>query len=199
MTAPAIVRPAADEPAAAGWALVERAQLGDAQAFGKIYQQNAYKIFQFIYSRVSSRELAEDLTGDVFTKAWKNISRVTWQGRDIGAWLMTIARNLVVDYYKSARYRLEMLTGEILEVDQVDSDPGPEATAIASLTSRDLIAAVQKLGDEQRQCIILRFFNGCTIAETARAMGKTEAAIKAMQYRATGSLARLYKIPAEEA
>lgn len=199
MTAPAIARPAADDPTAAGWALVERAQAGDAQAFGEIYQRHSGKIFQFIYNRVGSRELAEDLAGDVFVRALKNIGRVTWQGRDIGAWLTTIARNLVIDYFKSGRYRLEALTGEILEADQVDLDPRPEAIAIVNLTSRDLIAAVQQLNDLQRQCIVLRFLNGWSLAETAAAMGRDTTAIKALQYRAIRSLRQLYPVTAEEA
>lgn len=198
MTAPALDRPAADDPAAEVWALVERAQLGDAQAFGEIYKRYAATVFRFVYFRVGNRPLAEDLTSDTFLRALKRIGSFTWQGRDLGAWLVTIARNLVADHFKSGRYRLEVLTGDVLDADREDREPGPEALTLDYLSNLDLIAAVKQLNGEQQQCIVLRFLNGCSVAETAIAMGKNDGAIKALQYRAVRTLARIYHL-AEEA
>ena len=175
------------------WRLVERAQAGDVEAFGQLYDRYLDTVFRYIYFRVGSRTLAEDLTQEAFLRALRRINSFTWQGRDIGAWLVTIARNLVADHFKSGRYRLEMSTAEVLEADREDRNPegSPEAAVVSMMTNQTLLEAVRRLGAEQQECIVLRFLHGFSVAETARAMGKNEGAIKALQYRAVRALARL--------
>ena len=88
------------------------AQDGDGEAFGQLYDRYVDMVFRFIYYRVNDRGLAEDFTSETFLRALRRISSITYQGRDIGAWFMTIARNIVLDHVKSARHRLETTTGE---------------------------------------------------------------------------------------
>ncbi|WP_189170245.1 ECF subfamily RNA polymerase sigma factor, BldN family [Pilimelia anulata] len=186
-------RPDRGDPAAEVWALVERAQAGEAEAFGLIYDRYVDTVFRFIYFRVGNRQLAEDLTSDTFLRALKRISSFTWQGRDLGAWLVTIARNLVADHFKSGRYRLEVTTGDVMDADKPEYGPegSPEAAVVDHITNVALLTAVKQLNPEQQECIVLRFLQGFSVAETARAMGKNEGAIKALQYRAVRALNRL--------
>jgi RNA polymerase sigma-70 factor (ECF subfamily) len=186
-------RPDPGDAAAEVWALVERAQAGEAEAFGLIYDRYMDTVFRFIYFRVGNRQLAEDLTSDTFLRALKRIGSFTWQGRDLGAWLVTIARNLVADHFKSGRYRLEVTTGDVLDADREDRGPegSPEAAVVDHITNVALLSAVKQLNPEQQECIVLRFLQGFSVAETAKAMGKNEGAIKALQYRAVRALARL--------
>ena len=186
-------RPDRTDPAHEVWTLVERAQQGDTEAFGLIYDRYLDTVFRFIYFRVGNRPLAEDLTSDTFLRALKRISSFTWQGRDLGAWLVTIARNLVADHFKSGRYRLEVTTGDVLDADREDRGPegSPETAVVDHITNVALLTAVKQLNPEQQECIVLRFLQGFSVAETAQAMGKNEGAIKALQYRAVRALARL--------
>jgi RNA polymerase sigma-70 factor (ECF subfamily) len=186
-------RPDPTDAAAGVWVLVERAQAGDAEAFGQIYDRYLDTVFRFIYFRVGNRQLAEDLTSDTFLRALKRIGSFTWQGRDPGAWLVTIARNLVADHFKSGRYRLEVTTGDVLDADREDRGPegSPESAVVDHITNVALLTAVKQLNPEQQECIVLRFLHGFSVAETAQAMGKNEGAIKALQYRAVRALARL--------
>jgi RNA polymerase sigma-70 factor (ECF subfamily) len=186
-------RPDPSDAAAEVWELVERAQAGEAEAFGLIYDNYVDTVFRFIYFRVGNRPLAEDLTSDTFLRALKRIGSFTWQGRDLGAWLVTIARNLVADHFKSGRYRLEVTTGDVLDADREDRGPegSPEAAVVDHITNVVLLTAVKQLNPEQQECIVLRFLQGFSVAETAQAMGKNEGAIKALQYRAVRALARL--------
>jgi RNA polymerase sigma-70 factor (ECF subfamily) len=186
-------RPDPSDPATEVWALIERAQAGEAEAFGLIYDRYVDTVFRFVYFRVGNRQLAEDLTSDTFLRALKRIGSFTWQGRDLGAWLVTIARNLVADHFKSGRYRLEVTTGDVLDADREDRGPegSPEAAVVEHITNVALLSAVKQLNPEQQECIVLRFLQGFSVAETARAMGKNEGAIKALQYRAVRALARL--------
>jgi RNA polymerase sigma-70 factor, ECF subfamily len=186
-------RPDPSDPATEVWSLVERAQAGEAEAFGLIYDRYVDTVFRFVYFRVGNRQLAEDLTSDTFLRALKRIGSFTWQGRDLGAWLVTIARNLVADHFKSGRYRLEVTTGDVLDADREDRGPegSPEAAVVDHITNVALLTAVKQLNPEQQECIVLRFLQGFSVAETAQAMGKNEGAIKALQYRAVRALARL--------
>lgn len=171
--------------------IVARAQSGDTNAFGELYDRYVDVVYRYIYYRVGNVTLAEDLTSDTFMRALRRISSYTWQGRDFGAWLVTIARNLIADHFKSGRYRLEVATSDLVEAGADRSEDGPEAEVLAGITNAALLEAVKALGAEQQECISLRFLQGLSVAETAAIMGKNEGAIKALQYRAVKSLSRL--------
>ncbi|HSV65311.1 MAG TPA: sigma-70 family RNA polymerase sigma factor [Mycobacteriales bacterium] len=178
-----------DPGESANWLLVEQAQSGDAEAFGQLYDRYVDLVHRYIYYRVGDRGNAEDFTSETFLRAWRRIGSVTNQGRDIGAWFITIARNIVLDHVKSSRYRLEITTAEMLDADTVQE--GPEGSVLDRLTSAELLRCVKQLNAEQQECIVLRFLEGLSVAETAQVMGKNEGAIKALQHRAVRRLATL--------
>ena len=171
--------------------IVTRAQQGDADAFGQLYDRYVDVVYRYIQYRVSGSALAEDLTSETFLRALRRITSYTWQGRDFGAWLVTIARNLIADHYKSGKYRLEVATSDLVEAGADRREEGPENEVLAALTNETLLEAVKQLNAEQQECIALRFLQGMSVAETAQIMGKNEGAIKALQYRAVKSLGRL--------
>jgi RNA polymerase sigma-70 factor (ECF subfamily) len=173
--------------------LVRLAQDGSSEAFGELYRIYMDTVFRYIYYRVSTRALAEDLTSETFVRALRRITTFSWQGRDFGAWLVTIARNLVADHFKSSRHRMEVSTGEMLDSNEVEASP--EDSVLEHLSNEALLDAVRRLNDQQRECVTLRFLQGLSVAETADIMGKNEGAIKTLQYRAVRTLARL--LPAE--
>jgi RNA polymerase sigma-70 factor (ECF subfamily) len=178
--------PTEDDPV---WKLVERARDGDSDAFGQLYDRYVDTVYRYLYYRVGNRQLAEDLTSETFLRALRRIGSVTWQGRDLGAWLVTIARNLTADHFKSSRFRLEVTTADMRDADQLAD--GPEREVLDALTNATLLQAVKRLNAEQQECIVLRFINGMSVTETAQAMGKNDGAIKALQYRAVRTLGRL--------
>lgn len=186
---PTARRPAADSDSARMMDLVERAQAGEADAFGRLYDQYSDTVYRYIYYRVGGKATAEDLTSETFLRALRRIGTFTWQGRDFGAWLVTIARNLVADHFKSSRFRLEVTTGEMLDANEVERSP--EDSVLESLSNAALLDAVRRLNPQQQECVTLRFLQGLSVAETARVMGKNEGAIKTLQYRAVRTLARL--------
>lgn len=181
--------------------LVARAQAGDAAAFGELYERYVATIYKFVsYRTHGDRGLTEDLTADTFVRAMIAVRRFSWQGRDLGAWLATIARNLLADHYKSGRVRLTTVT-ESVGVDRADGDrrQSPEWVAEVNETRAQLLTAIGQLTAEQRQCVLLRFYLDLSVAETAAAMGMNEGAVKALQYRATCALRRLLPASMAEA
>ena len=184
---------AADHPGpevdTSAWELVTAAQQGDQNAFGQLYDRYVDVVFRFILFRVGDRPLAEDLTSETFLRALRRISSVSYQGRDVGAWFVTIARNLVLDHVKSSRYRLEMTTADIL--DSSADDRGPEHEVVEEATAAELMRCVAQLGQDQQECVMLRFMQGLSVSETAAVMGRNEGAVKALQHRAVRRLAQL--------
>ncbi|HUR52392.1 MAG TPA: sigma-70 family RNA polymerase sigma factor [Mycobacteriales bacterium] len=171
--------------------LVQRAQQGDADAFGLLYDRYVDQVYRYIAYRVASSAVAEDLTSETFLRALRRIATFTWQGRDVGAWFTTIARNLVADHYKSGRYRLEMTTDDVSDSSSAPVIEGPERAVLEGMTNKVLLTAVKQLNAEQQECIVLRFLQGLSVSETAQVMGKNEGAIKALQYRAIRTLGRI--------
>ena len=170
-------------------ALVTLAQQGDGEAFGEIYDAYVDSIYRYLYYRVGSHAVAEDLTSETFLRALRRIDSFTWQGKDIGAWFVTIARNLVADHVKSSRFRLEVTTADMLDADRADE--GIEDEVLSRLQNAVLLDAVKALKPEQQECIVLRFLQGLTVAETSAVMGRSEGAIKQLQLRGVRALAKL--------
>jgi RNA polymerase sigma-70 factor (ECF subfamily) len=182
VTAPTLDRPA-------NWTHVEAAAGGDREAFGLIWQAYHPRILAYVLRRVDGRANGEDIASDVFVRALAGIGHVEWQGRDIGAWLITIARNLVADHYKSARIRTTNLYPEMWSLDT------PDPTDVAKLGTDQPIAvrlwqAVSQLPPDQRDCMRLRYADGLSVLEVAAAMGSTEGTVKALSYRARLGLRR---------
>jgi RNA polymerase sigma-70 factor (ECF subfamily) len=169
-------------------ALVTLAQAGDGEAFAAIYEQYVDVVYRYVYYRVGSHHVAEDLTSETFVRALRRLDSFTWTGRDIAAWFVTIARNLVVDHVKSSRYRLEVTTGDMLDGDE--RAPSTESEVLDRLRDERLLSAMRDLGPDQQECLSLRFLQGLSLAETAEVMGRSPGAVKQLQLRAVRSLHR---------
>ena len=170
-------------------ALVELARSGDKEAFGLLYDHYQPSVYRFLFYRTRSQTLAEDLTSETFFRALRSMNSFRWQGKDFGAWLMTIARNLTADHYKAGRTRLEYATEDMGAHDSATE--GPETSVLSSLTNETLLTALKELPTEQQECLIMRFLQGLSIAETAQALDRSDGAVKQLQLRGVRNLAKL--------
>lgn len=182
------------------WELVAAAQGGDREAFARLYQRYAPEVSRLVWSRTADRGLVEDLTGETFARALRHLDSVSDQGRQVGAWLATIARNLVADHYKSSRVQRERLTGDPGQLAPlVARDPNPEQEVINRETAAELRAAVAALSSaDQRECLRLRFYEDRSVADTATAMGREVGAVKALTHRAIVALRAQLVEPGED-
>lgn len=181
------------DTAAGSWEWVAAAQRGDRKAFAHLYARYAGPVAAVVAARTGDRVLTQDLTSETFTRAWRRIDSVSDRGRDVGAWLHTIARNLIADHYKSSRTRLERTTGEFPEHGRFAVSggpaPSPEGVVIERETAARLARHIAGLPTaEQRECLRLRFWEGRSVSETAAAMGRHPGAVKALQHRAITGL-----------
>ncbi len=167
--------------------LIHAAQSGDADAFAELYRDSVQPIYRYILFRVHDRQLAEDLTSDVFLRALKGLSRYVDQGRPFVAWLYTIAHARIVDHYRrSDRRPLE----QDLDVVQIAARTDMDRPMLQRQAARELRRAIVRLTPDQQQVIILRFIEGKRTETVAEIMGKKPNAIKALQHRALRTLAK---------
>jgi len=160
---------------------------GKASAFGLLYDKYNGQIYRFIYLKVSHREEAEDLTHQVFMNAWQNIKSYKIQGFPFSSWLYQIARNQVIDHYRTKK--------ETLDIENVE-EPMTVGTSLDEKLHLnmeiDLVKnAISKLTQEQQDVIILRFIDDLSPKETAAALKKPESTIRVLQHRAIKNLQKI--------
>lgn len=170
--------------------LIARIQAGERDLFAEVFRRYQDVVFRYVYFRLGNRQWAQDLSQDTFLRAIKRIDSFEWQGIDLGAWLVTIARNLVADHFKSGRFRIEVLAEEPRTTRDFSEVGCAEEETVRYLTDVGLLTQLKALSKDQQEVLILRFLRQLSVKETAQAMGKNEGAIKALQYRAVQSLAR---------
>jgi RNA polymerase sigma-70 factor (ECF subfamily) len=172
--------------------LVRRCQDGENEAFGLLYDRYADLVFRYVVYRVGNTSVAEDIVSETFLRALRRIGSFSWQGTDIGAWFVTIARNLIVDYSRSSPVRLEFPSDDVLAAADEPSgaSASPEDAVLTGLRNRLLLDAVRTLSPDQRECVVLRFLEGLSIQETANVMDRGVGAVKQLQLRAVRALAR---------
>jgi RNA polymerase sigma-70 factor (ECF subfamily) len=164
--------------------LIQRAVGHDAEAFGKLYDIHVDRIYRHVYYRVGNEHDAEDLTQQVFLKAWQAIHRYKTTASPFVAWLITISHNIVVDFYRTRRDK------SYLEAEVLADGPAsrPEAVAEASFEQQRLRRAILQLGGDEQQVVILRFIEGFEFAEIASILKKKEGNVRVILHRALAKL-----------
>ena len=171
-----------------------KAKAYDVAALAALYDHYEAKIYSYIYHRVGNQSVAQDLTSQAFLRVLESIrSDRAWE-TSFSGWLYRIAHNLVIDYYRRRGRTTQVSIDEMTGLQS--STESPEKAAERVYAAERLRIAINRLTEEQAQVVTLRFLEGLSINEVADSMGKTEGAIKALQYRAVSSLRRLMEYQA---
>ena len=161
--------------------LVESAQRDPAR-FGDLYEHYFQLVYAYVARRVGNRTEAEDLTAEVFRKALQNLPRFKWTGAPFAAWLFRIASNMIADRVKRAARE-----GNLANDKGVTDSGAPQpqqADLEQSEQSAVLFRLVDELAEDQRRVLLMRFAEERSIREIANALGRTEGAVKQLQFRA---------------
>ena len=167
-------------------ALLARARTLDSEALAQIHELYFTPIFRYVAFRVGDRDVAEDLTSEVFTRLLGALRDHTAPQNTLRGWLYGVAARVVSDHHRK-QYRAPQIE---LDESLVSRDGDPEALVEALLTQENLRRAMSELTEEQQHVLGLRFGYELPIQEVARALGKTEGAVKQLQARAIAALAR---------
>jgi RNA polymerase sigma-70 factor, ECF subfamily len=166
--------------------LINKSKNGDAEAFGDLYERYAEVIFRYVYSHIESRLDAEDLTEEIFVRAWKALGKYDDRGLPFSAFLFRAARNSLIDYYRQHK-----VVQSIEDLELQSAEPGPEELVSDRLANVDLRKALAGLREDYRSVIIFRFLSGFSPDETARVMQRSVGAVRVLQHRALAALKEL--------
>ena len=170
-------------------ALIQRAKKGDPAAFAEIYDRYQPPVYRYISYRVNNPLDVDDLTGDVFVRLVERIDRFSYRGRPILAWLYTIARNLIVDYYRrEGREKLAPIDEQLAA-----NTMNPEEYANQALSLQRLSRGLEQLTEDQQNVIIFKFIEGYSNAQVAQLMEKPIGAVKSLQHRGLAALRRAWE------
>lgn len=164
--------------------LVQKAKVGNAEAFGRLYDMHVDRVYRHIYYRIGNVADTEDLTQQVFLKAWQAIPRYKKTGSPFVAWLMTISHNLLVDFYRAKKDKIRLRDGVVAK----DPESSPEVMAQAHFDQEKLRMAISQLRGDQQRVVLMRFIDGFSFAETANSLGKSEGATRVILHRALKKL-----------
>ena len=165
--------------------LIKQAVNGKPEAFGALYDHYLPKIYRFILIKVSHKEQAEDLTHQTFLKAWEGVGDYKSQGYPFGSWLYRIARNTVIDYYRANKPRTSL---EDVSLDELGIDDSLVSKLEISIEWESLLGAIKMLEQLEQDVLIMRFVEDLPHKDVAKAVNKSENAVKVIQHRAIKKL-----------
>ena len=165
--------------------LAKRVSQRDVDAFQTLYETHLDTVYRYVYYKVGNGQLAEDLTQHIFMKAWEAIHRYQWRELPFQHWLLRLARNTVIDHYRSTKPPNASL------LDPMGDGLDPEIEIAHGEMVQTLQDAVRQLPEEQREVIVLRFIEQMPHAEVARHLGKSAATVRVIQHSALQALRRL--------
>jgi RNA polymerase sigma-70 factor (ECF subfamily) len=174
--------------------LIQRAQNdGDPTALDGLYLLYADRIFRYLLARLGDALMAEEVTSQVFMHLIQKLGQYRISPQDnvaiFSAWFYRLAYNKMIDIKrKQSRTR----TAPIEYAEQMASKQHVLDEVIERISIEEILQKLQVLSGQQREVILLRFVEGCNIAETAAIMDKSEGAIKALQHRALENLRRYF-------
>ena len=154
----------------------------EADAFAELYEAYGDRVYRYLLVRTSRPQEAEELTSATFLRAFANLGRYRGRGSGFGAWLMTIAHNLLVNWYRDRGRRPP--TAPLEEALSIPSEtPGPEARLLRQESIRQVREALGSLAPDRRRLVALKYARGMSNAEIGRMMGRSEGAVKALHHR----------------
>lgn len=162
--------------------LIKRAAGGDFEAFGELYSIYLDRIYRYVFYQVKDKMTAEDITEDVFIKAWRAISSCKGKEKTFSSWLYRIAHNHVIDIFRSQKKELSTEMETVAEL----SDPKLEVET--ELERQELLNGIDCLPQNQKQVIVLKFIEGLDNREIGQIMDKNQGAIRILQMRALTKL-----------
>ena len=160
--------------------LIEAAQQ-DPSRFAELYEQHFHRVYAYVARRVHERAEAQDLTAHVFQQALSNLDKYKWRGAPFSAWLYRIAANAIADQARRKSLELD-------HQNNVESEPAPPIDLEQVERQARVFRAVDQLPEDQRRVVMLRFGEEKSIREIAEQMGRTEGAIKQLQFRGLETL-----------
>ena len=163
--------------------VIQQVKNGDTEAYGMLYEQYAEVIFRYVYSHLDNRLDAEDLTEEIFLRAWRALPKYDERGLPFTAFLFRIARNSLIDYYRQKK-----VVSSLEDMEIQSHEAGPEEATDMRIENQGLRETIAELREDYRNVLIFRFLSGLSPEETAQVMQRSVGAVRVLQHRALSAL-----------
>ncbi len=167
--------------------LIQRSQRGDRHAFGDLYEAHAPAIYRYLFTHLDNSMDAEDLTGEVFLKAWQSLPKYVERGAPFLAFLFKIARNVLVDHYRQ-NSRLEPKTPDAMDGFKAEGGEGSPDMVSRRMDHQQILRVMSQLKPDYQEVLTLRFIGELSPDETAQVMNRSVGAVRVLQHRALAAL-----------
>ncbi|OGO65010.1 MAG: hypothetical protein A2029_03585 [Chloroflexi bacterium RBG_19FT_COMBO_47_9] len=167
--------------------LIKQAQQGDQHAFGDLYETHAPVIFRYLFAHLDNSMDAEDLTGEVFLKAWQSLPKYIEHGVPFLAFLFRIAHNALVDHYRQNK-RIEHKSPDDMDGYKAEGIPEPVEIVSIRMEHQQILRVLSKLRADYQSVLTLRFISELSPKETSQVMERSVGAIRVLQHRALAAL-----------
>ncbi len=163
--------------------IIQDAIKGEASAFGLLYDKYQPQIYRFVYLKVGHREEAEDLTHQIFLKAWQKIDKYEHRGFPFSSWLYQISRNQIIDLY-----RTQKKTSDLEDIVELGENDAQLEKIDVKLETERVQKAISLLKDEYQDVIIMRFVEELSYEEMSEILDKPQTTVRVLQHRAIKQL-----------
>jgi RNA polymerase sigma-70 factor (ECF subfamily) len=167
--------------------LIKQAQRGDTHAFGDLYEVHAPVIYRYLFAHLENSMDAEDLTGEVFLKAWQSLPKYSERGVPFLAFLFRIAHNVLIDHYRQNR-RVETKSPDDMDGYKEVGREEPVDLIGSQMEHQQILSVLSKLRTDYQSVLTLRFISELSPEETAQVMNRSVGAIRVLQHRALDAL-----------
>lgn len=166
--------------------LIKIAKEGDADALGELYERHLATVHRFLYARLDNRMDAEDYSEEVFIRAFHSLPNYNERGIPFRAYLLIVARNVLIDHYRRNGRAPQKVSIEDLQISDLTPDPGE----ISSTNSKhqELRKALEGLREDYQEVLVHRFLNDLSPNETAKVMKRSTGAVRVLQHRALAAI-----------
>ncbi len=169
--------------------LIQFARQGDVQAYGEIYNRYVVKVYRYYLAHLDNAHDAEDLTEEVFFRVWRALPGYQEKGIPFYALLFQVARNGLIDFYRRSVQTKQLVSIDDVSIADKGTDPGE--IVLKNFRHKELRQAMKGLREDYRTVLALRFLSGLSPEETAKAMGRSQGAVRVLQHRALAALREL--------
>lgn len=165
----------------------------DQKSFSEVYKYLLEPIYRFVFFKVNDEQTAQDITAEVFLKCWKKLTGERGKTvKHLRAFFYTVARNQIIDYYRSGAHQKQVYISDNLQRDLIDHKDGKQQIEV-KIESEYILKLVQLLKESYKEIIILRYVEEMNLVEISKIIEKTPVATRVLLHRANQALQREYE------
>lgn len=168
--------------------ILKKIKKGDNEAFGELYDFYAPKVYRFVRLKVDSQETAQDLTSEAFLKIWQYLSEQRKIRERFQSLLYRIARNLIIDFYRSRSMREILLEDSLEELSEIEDENTSDELVLRQEEMKKVRRAIVQIHPNYQDVVVWYYIDELSISEIAEILEKNQGTVRVLIHRAVKAL-----------